>query len=1239
MKHDHIDFTNREKITKSLKFEAIPEEATMQAIKRDHLMEDNAEMLAKAKELETYVDIAIKEIMCKALSHVTFDAWELYMAYQNASTDKKTYTEKTEALTKEILSTFQLYLPKGMKKIADINSATFIKDIMPELLKSADISEEEKETGLRLLEEVKSPGSLMNKFLTTRVTTVSTWMPQRVIENFEIFAKNMDHVKQFLDAREDPQIATFLEDYPTLRGFDSADYYEYCLHPDDINAYNSVISGLYCEDGSLEKKGYNQFVNELNTKHKNDPNYDGPFYRGLKPLYQQILMPKPKCFSIEKLENDEDLRELLREVKTTMPVKQFDEIVDLIRSADQRGVMIDGKNLHALSALVYGKHETIPNAVKESLASFLEDQIQNTDNKTAKKEFKQKLESLNEDINKSVYSFEYLEDKMADPGLFDTYIRTLMRLVKNIENCTEILQVERILGNRKIFGRKDAKNIIKNYTQSMLDFRSAVKVIIPNRDSDEQDIMFYEKLNDLCEPLATCVKAFNLCRNYLTAAPKDLATENIMCFGQPLLLQNTWWKTSTPKMKSGMCAILEKDGKYYYIIKSPAAKPVDIALSDKDTGYHVLSYIKGQDAGKLFAKTVFSKDVKAAFESGAKEVRHPFVEGLTVTREQYDFYMDKTYSLESVRKGIATEEERRYALATMIDLYKSVIPLYESTACFDFDLKDTGEYNDIGLFMDDCNRFMNKAEWVSVDKESMDANIAAGTLLSFLITNRNMYKDDNVKTTYAQTFLYMMSDDNLKNMNFRLNAKPTMTFRPACLPLEITHPKGSILVNKNDSRGKKIPGNAYVELLDYFNGRRSQISKEAKEYEPYCVTKVADYDIAKNRRYMFDKFFISFSYGVNSDLPDRARNTISEEVAEEIKNGCRVLSVVRGTSDMLYYVLYDEKRNIIEKRSLNVIGGTDYCALLRQLTMENRSEMADNWGTPIRVEKIKESYVNFAISEIMDVARKNNAVIVIEKLDEHFKDKMSLVDNQVYKIFETKLKSRLLDYRNKKIPMGQPGSICLPLQFSKKAIGNPTQNGILFELNGAYTKNMDATGFTDLFNWNNLNTIAAKRRFLSQLDIQLVGDDQELNMIVFDFDYKNFSLRNNIKAEDLDKTTWSVYAGKPCTIYDGTGYKLVQHPARDIVRSLITTDPEKMSNEQVRQVFDLFKKTIKTTSVKKCHGNKQEHYSSPTTPVDDKTLSSAENTARNLAKKLYYCLDRAEDDTDFTIGWLNYAIA
>lgn len=689
-------------------------------------------------------------------------------------------------------------------------------------------------------------------------------------------------------------------------------------------------------------------------------------------------------------------------------------------------------------------------------------------------------------------------------------------------------------------------------------------------------------------------------------------------------------------------SILKKNDKYYIVTKSPVAKPIHIKCV-KESNYQLLSYKTFQAANKSFPMFTFTKDIKKTFETtNVNECKNHLAEGLVVTREQYNIYKNKSYSTEALRKKKISEEEYKHNLGIMINLYKELAEKHEILKSFNLKFSETESYKDIGMFLDEVDRQTTSATWVNVDEETIDTAINEGALLSFLITNRNMYKDDNVKTTYAQTFLYMMSDENMKNLNFRLNSNPKFSFRPACIPYEVTHAKGSMLLNKKNILGDPIRGDIYTELLNFFNGKLSEaeLSDEAFAQKELCEVHPAEHDISKDYRYMVDKYFISMSYTLNYKVSDREKNTVTEEIYEKMQSGYNTLSVVRGTTDLIYYTLFDENHNEIASKSLNVINGFDYQKKLQILSDERNIEKSDNWNYEKTVKDIKSSYVNFAIAEILKVATDNNAIIVIEKLDETFKNKMCAIDNQVYKIFETKLENRLLDYRRKDIHLGDAGSISNPMQLGKTNKVKPMQNGILFHMNSAYTKNLcPETGFINLFNLSSTNTIASQRKFLEAFDAIEVHDD----LIYFHFDYKNFKVNEKIKVNELDKTNWTVIAGKPRTIFNRETkvYEYVKYPAKEFIASL-PGDKEinisDLDNKQVRSLFELFKTTIFYTTIKKCDKVAHEYYSSPVTEYDDIMVTPSMVFAETLAKKLWYHMSLAEDFSgDYTTNWLNFA--
>jgi CRISPR-associated protein Cpf1 len=187
------------------------------------------------------------------------------------------------------------------------------------------------------------------------------------------------------------------------------------------------------------------------------------------------------------------------------------------------------------------------------------------------------------------------------------------------------------------------------------------------------------------------------------------------------------------------------------------------------------------------------------------------------------------------------------------------------------------------------------------------------------------------------------------------------------------------------------------------------------------------------------------------------------------------------------------------------------------------------------------------------------------------------------------------------------------------------------------------TGFVNLFDFANIRTQEAKREFLKKFDSIEIKDDQ----IVFTFDYKNFKVRDKVSVDDLDKTSWKIYCGKPRTDYDREKKHYVYNPtpadeAIAAVSNIEDTNLAKadISKKQAEILFNLFYSTIRTSTVKKCKEVDKEYYSSPATASDNLSLSVAEVAAENMAKKMWYHMNISDDkfnDKKYLSGWLNYA--
>ena len=1227
--------TNKETLTKSLKLELKPATETIAAIKNDKLNELDEELRNQMNEYKPYIDKVIVAILNQSMENAKIDFLSLIelkeMLETSDSTDfenKKEILNKIrdekENIKKEVVKAIEENLPKPLRSIKDISSAKFLKDVMPDVLAVLNMTAEEKNTALILADILSSYTISMNKFLLTRVTALSAWAPSRVLENFEIYVNNVEIIKAFVESDDS---ADFIKDYPEVFSIISKDYYRYLLSQEAIDGYNKIISGE-CNESGIVKKGYNQYVNEINQAHASTKEYKGAYYKKAKQLFKQILVPEKKQFSIEKIKNDDEQRKLIVEFQNIVTNKDMVDVYNLLRDEKKENVFISGRNLHTFSHISCGEHLTIPAKLIDLKEKSLEEQKKNLTKKSDIKKIDKLIDKVSELVKEEKYSVAELEMIMNDNQLFERFLNKAFEKYSFTIKNAQKLEDNYVLDRRKIFRSPESKEFIKDYFDSIIDYRKCISVF-KCKDIPVEAADFYNKYEEKLETLKPITKAVNLTRNYLTAKPKDLAEENPVCFGMSGKSNLSWWKVLDKKLASNKAVIVRRDNKYYFAETNPFAKPIVINRVDS-SNVEFLSYTTSQNPMLLFPMRAFTTNVKEAFKSkDVMEVPYEYADGLMVTREIFEIKEKNLFTTGAVKKGIVSKEEMKSALEKMIDFYKEackVDPVYKR---FNFVFKDTKDYEDIGLFFDDAKLCTTKAEWVPIDEKSFDDAVESGDLLCFLITNLHMYKDDLSKTSYAETFLHIMSDENLKELNFRLNSAPGVTFRKASMPFKITHKKGSILLDKRNIYGEPID-DVYEELYNFVNGRlkESELSDAALAQKDLIKTKVCKYDIQKYKRYQEDKYFISLSYVINNKLSPRQKNNINEEVTMMFDKGCKVLTVVRGTTDLLYYCLYDENKNLIKKESLNMLYNTDYSKKLRLLSDKRNREKSENWNYDLQVNSVKESFLKFAIAKITEIAIENNAIIVIEKFNENYKNKMQAIDNQVFKSFENKLKNRLLDYR-KNTTSGESAVISNPLQLTKNlpSAETPFQNGILFSENSSYTSNMcPKTGFVNLFDLADIRTNGKKREFLSKFDeIRLLGD-----RVYFSFDYCNFQLKNKIDAKKLNKTKWQVIAGKPKTVYNKEKgcYEYIKNPvlkAYNILEKEQIFNIEKASDKQIKALYQLFEDAVSKNIVKKCKEVEKEYFSSPVTEDDD-MLSVAEVTAINLTNKFWYYISLEKGD-------------
>lgn len=468
----------------------------------------------------------------------------------------------------------------------------------------------------------------------------------------------------------------------------------------------------------------------------------------------------------------------------------------------------------------------------------------------------------------------------------------------------------------------------------------------------------------------------------------------------------------------------------------------------------------------------------------------------------------------------------------------------------DFDkLADLDRFEDSGEYCDVLDSNPEHLEWDGIDRDELIAAVNRGDIYMYLIDAKNMYDDNADQSRYVRMFKYMLNE----GINtITLNSRPTIFYRDAAIKPVVRHPEGSCLVGKcivlSDGSKERIPENIYEEIYQYMNSsvgkyckkprfNKTKLSDEAYTYlsahTGQFEFKMSDHDIIKDERYTKPMYKLKITYSAGP-VNRSAGKELDSEMREYAKNGGNVLTIVRNGEELLHYIVTDRDGKVLVNRSLNVIGGVNYYALLRQIDRSRKSAKSNDWEYDRTVKEWRDPYFALAIREILKDVIKYNAVIVIEKVSQTVKDRYSAFDNNAFKTFETMLRNRLVDlffekeedgngkkrYRDLKLT----ASMANPLQLATNN-GKDWQDGILFFVPGAYTATMDPeTGFVDNLVDSDAKSNAAKAFFLAKYDEIRVVNKDGAKTIKIEYDADNFRVRFDSK-----KTKWTLYAGHEYT--------------------------------------------------------------------------------------------------------------
>lgn len=1078
-------FTNLYSLSKTLRFELIPQGKTLQNFKKSGILEEDEERAEKYKEVKKIIDEYHKEFIEKKLSNITLDINEYYSLYMQ---DKKTAKEKNnfqkaqENLRKQIVNAF------GKNELKELFGEKLITEYLPEFIeKHETLSKEEKEDIQNKVNDFKKFTTYFKGFHENRKNIYSdeeksTAISYRLInENLPKFINNLSVFKKVKDILSKEikvlydNIKNDLNDKKVKKIADIFDinYYSKVLTQKQIDFYNLVIGGKTLDD-KTKIKGLNEYINLYNQtqtdKTKKLPKFTFLFKQILSDRISISVLP-------EKFENDEELLESIANAYDDIKenIEKIKKQLGKLKDFDLSKIYIRNDALNEISQNIFGDYSKIIEALKDKIRA---------NNPQTKKESAEKYyERINKIFkNNESFSIEYIEECLEQKDIITEYF--MEGKIKSDEEDLfstiekKYLQIKDLLNieNRRtkpLIQDTQSIELIKEFLDSIKNLQYFIKPLRINAETSDIDAVFYGDFNSFCSEIDRITPLYNKVRNYFTQKP--YSTEKIKLNFENSTLLGGW---DLNKEEDNRSVILRKDGLYFLAIIDKKNSKVFNEKEVEGNGYEKMEY------KQIALSTGVGGFVRKCFESAQKF-------GWKCPQNCKD----------KEGKIIITNDEAASNLSLIIDCYKDFFNKYEKDGFkyknFGFKFSKSADYKKLSDFFSDVKKQSYKVKFKNISKEYVDKLVEEGKIYLFQIYNKDFSKyskgTPNMHTLYWKA---LFDEDNLKNVVYKLNGQAEIFYRKASIDKEnmVIHKANKAIENKN-------------------------INNKTKESK-------FDYDIIKDRRYTVDKFH--FHVPITMNFKAIGNHWINEEVNQFIRdnNIKHIIGIDRGERHLLYLSLIDLKGNIIKQFSLNEIINeyngnfykTNYHALLDKREKE-RDDAKKSWQTIESIKELKEGYISQVIHKISQLMIEYKAIVVLEDLNFGFMRGRQKVEKQVYQKFEKMLIDKLNYLVDKKKDKNVEGGLLKAYQLTNKfesfkKMGK--QNGFLFYIPAWNTSKIDSvTGFVNLFDTRYKNIEKAKDFFNKFEDIKFNKDKN-----YFEFEVKDYSEFNS-KAEGT-RLNWTI---------------------------------------------------------------------------------------------------------------------
>lgn len=1025
-------FTDLYSLSKTLRFQLIPQGKTLEHIEKNGILNHDDKRAKDYKTVKILVDNYHKFFIETALSALPPQDWQpLEAAIQNNNhlrtpeTQKKLEEQQTE-MRKKIAKHF-----KNQEIFNDLFGAKLFKELLPAYMKTSELSNDLYKDAV---DTFKKFSTYFTGFHETRKNIyksepIATAIPHRLVhENFPKFLSNItayetlrQHFPTLLEQASQSLtqhlLGRPLGDFFTLGAFNQ------CLTQSGIEQFNTLIGGISRETETEKLKGINEHINLWIQQH---PDQRQTLTKcRMVPLYKQILSDRSSySFILEAFQDDQSLLDALKSFLSTF-TNTLENITRFfsedLSAYPPETLFIPSGDLSKVSQSLLGSW----NGLSELLRQYAEKETGNGRALGSKA----KVEKW---MKRSEFSFRVIADALGkDPdSLIALFSRNITEKIKQVRTQRELLHP---------LISKTTPHLRENpaQTEILKTFLDACQALL----HEAQTLSADETWKDLTGQLAPIIPLYNKVRNYITQKPFETGKYKLN-FENPTLANG--WDQNQEQANTALLFL--RNGNYYLGIMNAKSKP-ELETAQATPGepiYKKMVYKLLPGPNKMLPKVFFS-------EKGQVEFSPP------------DFILEG-YKAEKHKKGDQFDLNFCHEL---INFFKDAINQHQDWKKFNFQFSPTETYQDISQFYKEISHQGYKMTFEDLSAQQIEKWVEEGKLFLFQIYNKDFAPGatgrPNLHTLYWKA---LFDQENLTDVAIKLNGEAELFYRPGSIAKPFIHAPGERMVNRRDRHGHPIPEKIHKELVDFENGKLSELTPAAQAIHRHAIIKPVTHAIIKDRRYTRPTFL--FHTPITLNFKAEGVSKFNDCILEKLKtteNEICIIGLDRGERHLIYLTLINSKGEILLQKSFNTINGFDYQEKLKQRETE-RDEARKSWNSIGQIKELKEGYLSQVIHEITTLMVRHNAIIALEDLNFGFKRGRFHVERQVYQKFEKMLIDKLNYLTFKELPPRTPGGILCGLQLTEafesfKKLGK--QSGLLFYVPAAYTSKIDpTTGFANL---------------------------------------------------------------------------------------------------------------------------------------------------------------------------------